>query len=273
MESKLLMHKGQYKCQATSVLVKSPKGFTIIELIAVMTIMIAMSSLAVMAVNQLKNAGDLTRVASSLAGIFEQGRAYAMANNTYVFVGLTEVDASVSASSVPQIPSSNSAGGRIAVAIAASQNGTRNYDPASLSGVTTLSASALIALTKLYTYENMHILDFSGMSPPSSGGMQRNSVSTQYSLGNSSSYTATQFTWPVGATTAKYVFDRVIQFDPQGAASIAFIGGASTPQWIELGLQATHGNSIPALPLSQTVGNMAAIQIDGVSGAVRTYRP
>lgn len=62
-------------------------AFSLIELLIVIAIIAMLSALALPAFNSIRNAGGLTKTASDIAGILEQARAYAMAQNTYTWVG------------------------------------------------------------------------------------------------------------------------------------------------------------------------------------------
>jgi prepilin-type N-terminal cleavage/methylation domain-containing protein len=62
-------------------------AFSLIELLIVIAIIAVLSALALPAFNSIRNAGGLTKTANDIAGILEQARAYAMAQNTYVWVG------------------------------------------------------------------------------------------------------------------------------------------------------------------------------------------
>src|SRR5205814_4328762 len=65
-------------------------GFTLIELLVVIGIIILLTALLTPAFTNLKSAGDVTSAAYSIKGVLDQARAYAMANNTYTWVGLYE---------------------------------------------------------------------------------------------------------------------------------------------------------------------------------------
>ena len=62
-------------------------AFSLIELLIVIAIITVLAALALPAFNSIRNASGLTKTASDIAGILEQARAYAMAQNTYVWVG------------------------------------------------------------------------------------------------------------------------------------------------------------------------------------------
>src|SRR5438046_6922855 len=65
-------------------------GFTLIELLVVIGIMILLTVLLTPAFTNLRSAGDVTSAAYTIKGVLEQARTYAMANNTYTWVGFYE---------------------------------------------------------------------------------------------------------------------------------------------------------------------------------------
>ena len=135
------------------------------------------------AFNSLVGAGDVTRATYDIAGTFEQARAYAMSNNTYVFVGIEEVDAGQSASAIPQVPASAAAGGLVVIAVVASKDGTRHYTPTNQSQGADWQAGYadaskpeyggrhLVAAGKLLKCGNMHLV--ASLPTPAGGPMYR----------------------------------------------------------------------------------------------------
>ena len=200
---------------------------------------------------------------SDLTSLLTRARTYAMSNNTYVFVGLTETDASVSASTTPQVTGN----GRLGVAIVASNDGTKGYSPSTSMSLTALTVSGSMTMTIVAParhFENVHLLASSGIAnlPNSGSGSTYNIYSTS---------SVTTFQWPLTGT-AQYSYGpkpgSVIQFNPQGEAQIIpDTSSDSILQWIEIDLQPTHGNSVPTV-----TNNTAAILIVGTSGAVTLYR-
>jgi prepilin-type N-terminal cleavage/methylation domain-containing protein len=254
------------------------RAFSLVEMLVVVAIIGIVLTFLTPAFTSIKSANDLTSATSGVAGALERARSYAMANNLYVYVGIAEVNSDVAMDTVPQVAAAGSAGGRIAVAIVAVRDGTRGYDILSSlpnpAWTKYNSGSALIPLSKLETYENVHLA--SSLGPiPASGSMARPAASGAYTLGNATCKSITPFSWPLGKDlgAGQYFFEKVIQFDPQGVARIQY----STNQdvivgWIEIALQQTHGSVIPPAPTNST-GAIAAMQIDGMTGAVRIYRP
>ena len=65
-------------------------AFTLMELLVVIAIISLLAVFTIPAISGIKGGSDVTSTAYSIAGILDQARAYAMANNTYVWVGLAE---------------------------------------------------------------------------------------------------------------------------------------------------------------------------------------
>ena len=192
-----------------------------------------------------------------------------MANNTFVWVGFKEVDASKDSSISPQIAGI----GRLAIAIVASRDGTRGYDATnnSLSNPAWTNynnGANLVAISKLQRFENVHLA--ASLPPPPTGPMVRPILDWTYVLGNANCTSVTPFDWPLGSAlnAGQYSFQKVVNFDPRGVARIQSstnIDDIAT--YIEAGLQQAHGTVVPSSP------NVAALQIDCMTGATRKYRP
>jgi hypothetical protein len=199
-----------------------------------------------------------------------RARAYAMANNTYVFVGISEVDASVPTSTTPQ----TAGNGRMGVAVVASNDGTRTYDsnnPGPIPATATPPSvqSTLGVVSPLRRFENVHLLNASTIS----AAKLPNGTESTVNIGTTASLTT--FQWPLAATGSSPQFKfgnepgSVIQFNPQGEAQVISVAMAdSVLEWIEIDLQPTHGKTLPVAN-----NNTATILIDGPSGAVTLYRP
>ncbi|MEI6351726.1 MAG: prepilin-type N-terminal cleavage/methylation domain-containing protein [Verrucomicrobiota bacterium] len=250
-------------------------GFSLVELLAVVSIMVIVMTLAIPVMHSLNGAGDVSKAVYEIKGILDHARTCAMANNTYVWVGFFEEDGSRS-STTPATPGI----GRVTIAAVASRNGTRGYDTANPPEY--LDSANLAPIDKLQKFDGLHLATLNGYSNqgaiPSTGGMARPRIkSNNYDLGNAACAATARFSWPVTASSqpdAHYPFAKIINFDPQGAARIQYASNADfLPLYIEIGLQSAQGNIAPPSPPDQTKGKHSAIQIDGMTGATRVYRP
>jgi len=239
-------------------------------MLVVIGIIVVLMALMGPAMNALKGANDVTKTAYDIAGILEQSRSYAMANNTFVWVGFQEND--ITKPSVAGV-------GLLAVAVVASKDGTVGYDintPSTWAGSYVNGvAKNLTTLGKVQQFENVHLAPlFSTI--PNQGGTKRPTVSSgSYQLGNTTSTPnpskcVTPFEMPLGKgiDQGDYHFKRVINFDPQGVARIRYSTDPDAiVEYMEIGLQQTHGNVVSGGP------NVAAIQLDCMTGSVHIYRP
>jgi prepilin-type N-terminal cleavage/methylation domain-containing protein len=260
------------------------RGFTLVELLTVLAIM---TILSVLVVSGLQSAFGTAfgSEASDIASTFMRARAYAIANNTYVYVGFTEVNVSTPATTSPQ----TTGNGRIAVAIYATNDGSRGYDPTT-TGATPAAPITLpqTSVAPLRHFENIHrvalsatsITTFSSTSSypitsitqSTSNSFYDLAVSTGTSGNSTNSQTALTMTWPPGGT-AQYTFGgtnagSIIQFNPQGEAQIFTNSNTdSYYEWIEVDLVPSHGSTVPV-----STPNQRSILIDGASGSVSIFR-
>ncbi len=243
------------------------RGFTLTELLVVIAIMGILSVISLPSLKNLKGASDFTRAANSLVDTINLARSYAMANNTYVFLGLVEVDRTQSPLATPQ-----SAGtGRLVVAVVASKDGTSGYDPNNTStwGSNYNAGSNLALVYKPQIFDFTHIA--SSFPTTTTGNMARPSQNVSNVGGDASTFAETPFSLPLGAalSAGQYNFTTVISFNSQGTPT----AGGQSLQWIEIDLQPMNGGTVPAVPTNANQGNQAAILVDGSSGVARLYRP
>lgn len=241
-------------------------AFTLIELLVVMAIIAILLVLMAPAFTTLKNAGDVTSAAYSIKGVLDQARTYAMANNTYTWVGFFEEDVST-ASTNPATPGT----GRIVMSIVASKDGTTVYDPNSLAKIDT---TKLIQVGKLIKIENVHLTTFTD-TPSGTGSTfdTRPNVTSTYRIGTTTPpnppNSRTPFQYPVGnpEPVAQYTFVKAVQFSPKGEARVDNSTDYTLQAAAEVGLRSTHGTAVDT-----NSPNVVAIQFTGLSSDVKIYR-
>ncbi len=269
-----------------------------------MAVIVVMLVLVVPAFTSRLAAGNVTRSAYDISGTLEQARAYAMANNTYVWVGFFEEDGS-RASTTP----ATTGIGRVILSVVASRDGTR-YNaitagaPAAFGAGGTTNQVALTQINKLVRLDNTHLAGINDnlTSPGSANQPTRPPVPPAYQVGDapaagtqpnnangafarttqSTNGNTTTFTYPIPpsatqtATTPQYAFAKIIEFNPQGEASKITENtqaGAGPQNWMEVAIQPTHGGVI-APEYTGTHQNLAAaaILIEGLSGRTQVFR-
>jgi prepilin-type N-terminal cleavage/methylation domain-containing protein len=232
-------------------------AFTLVEMLVVLAITGILSSLLMASFSSILG-GGFNQTVSDMSETMEQARSYAMANNTYVYVGIQEVDANSTATPA------TAGSGLVVVGVVASKDGTDGFN-----GSTTWSGNSdLVAISKLRLFRSVHL---SGSELPATGNMSRpvSANGLDYFVGSSSLTSTTTFSWPLSSASPTYTFTKVIRFGPQGDANILQSTATPTVDWIELDLQPIHGD----VATSASATNVSAIQIDGMTGTVRSYRP
>jgi len=192
-----------------------------------------------------------------VSGTIEQARTYAMSMNNYVYVGIDQ-DAGASPS------------GSMVIGVIASSDGTQIFSGSATSFGP--NSTTFKPISKLLKIENIQIVSLPASSQ--TNGSPRQNVANNYKVGDPA-FTVTSasssaysfwignypFTSAPGATSTPGVTSEgILQIDPQGVVSQ--VGGDAVP-FFELGMKPVHGNQF----------NFGAIQIAGLSGAVRVYRP
>ena len=273
-------------------------GFTLVEMLAVLGVIAVITALVVPAVTGINGSNNLTKATYDVASALEMARTYALANNTYVWVGLFEEDG---AQSSPN-PTATNNGGRIILSVVASKDGTR-YDatattpPGPFGSPNGSNPVALIQVNKIIKVENVHM---AAVNDPNgvANNPARPAVPVAYQTGDagaspnnttgpfaqttlSPTGNQTTFTYPAPTSATnpvaspQYTFTKIIEFNPQGEASKITentYAGAGPQSFLEIALQPVHGNLVDPR-YAGTKNAASAIQIEGLTGQTKVYRP
>lgn len=246
-----------------------------------MAIIALLTFLLIPALGGLQKAGTFSRAVYDMSDSINFARSSAMAGNTYVYLGLTEVDRTQPLSANPQVAGNL---GEVALAAVATSDGTP--DTTTTGGLTSWTnynqnGTGLILLRPVQLFDFLYIAPI--LPPATSGGMERpqggangsppivyNIKSGDKTLFPSNEFSSTPFSLPLSTSqsSGKYIFASAIPFSPQGSITL----NGTAVQWIEIDLQPFAGTA-PVEPPSATQGNQAALMIDGGTGAVTVYRP
>ena len=255
-------------------------GFTLLELLVVIAVIAILLALVAPAVTSLKKSDDLIAAAFAITGVLEQARHYAMANNTYTWVGFYEENSSAG-SPTNEIPP-YSGKGRLVMTTVYSCDGTsifKDSDPPA-----SLPTNRIKQIGKLIRTEGVHVTDIGPpLSPTPSPTPLPNSLNARpdwpytyaavfnedhYNRLSSDSADKTKFSF----TAQDYTFYKTVRFTPRGEANIN--STYSLKRAAEIGLVPTHGTAAPSPPPSGSrySGNVIAIQFSGVGGNFKVYR-
>lgn len=244
-------------------------AFTLLELLVVVGIIAILMVLAVPSFTKIKTGNDIATAAYAIAGVLDQGRNYAMANNTYVWVGFYEEDvtAAVSSNATPPYPGK----GRVLTATVFSTDGTKIYEDGD--PVAQLPPNRIKQLGRLVRIEGIHLTDIGApSSTPSTAFVDsldaRPGWPYTYAGGigadhfnriNSDSSDATRFAF----VAQNYTFSKTVRFNSRGEANLN--STYSLKNAAEIGLKPTHGTVVDNGP------NVTAIQFGGVGGNFKIY--
>lgn len=253
-------------------------AFTLVELIVVMGIIVVMIALVVPAVTSIARTNSVTRALYEVTGALENARTYAVANQTYVYVGFVQED----------LTTENRT--RLVMATIASRDGTRPYlTKTDAAKDMDMSANGpLRQIGKVIRIDDVRFVkrsDFpardtsandplnvrplaepAGQTTPVNGIVPDDAEKTQYP------FTLTSGIKP--AVGNAYTFERMVEFAPDGACitNPKFNASSGAQRDVapvnEIGLMPTRG-----LNATKTEADIVAVQYGGMIGQVKFYRP
>jgi prepilin-type N-terminal cleavage/methylation domain-containing protein len=234
------------------------RAFTLVELLVVLAIMAILIAGATLGLKGLNSSGKFNQAVDQISGILEQGRAYAVAQDTYVWVVLYET----SLANGPK---------EVYVGAFGSNDGT---DPFGWTAATVIfppgtvtigsTTTTLTQITRLYHFKGAHLQNGTLPDAPTSPAYPATAPAA------SPGYPAPIFQLTTQSESGPVTLSNtspvsvywVIQFTPTGAAR----NGPNPIDSIWLGMQPSY---------SQTVldtKNIASLKVDGLSGLTTIYR-
>ena len=255
-------------------------AFTLLELLIVMGIIAVLMALVVPAFTTIKSGADATSAAYTIKGVLDQARTYAMANNTYSWVGFFEEDVST-ASTNPATAGS----GRVVMSIVASKDGTEVYTSVSSPAADMDSnGTRLSQIGKLVKIDNMHLRNFANGNgtgdtfltrPPVPGGSPDNakigdtSTTQPFASAGSPPDSLRYFHYPATGTeaAAQYIFRKMIQFNPRGECRPQNDNYEMRAVY-EVGFQPIRGNVLSSVDDNKD----CVVQLTGFGGNTKIYQ-
>jgi type II secretory pathway pseudopilin PulG len=268
----LLKPRGRFRA-FTLQKVRARTAFTLIELLIVTGIIALLMVLVIPAFTNIKSGGDVTGAAYTIKGVLDQARTYAMANNTYAWVGFYEEN--TTATSPTNTSPAYSGHGRLVIAAIYSIDGTKIFQdtdsPASL------PTNRYKQIGKLLHIDGIHASDIGSPTPsptpgsdnlntrPNSPYAENSPSSDHFNRISSDSADTTRFSF----SAQNYTFYKTVRFAPTGEVDINYASDttATLKHAIEIGLRPTHGNAVDS-----NTPNIVAIQVTGDGGNVKIYR-
>lgn len=213
------------------------QGFSLIELLTVIGVMTILVSLIGPTVSSISKGSQMNQALVEVGGLLEQARQYAIAKNTYVWVAFNDTP--------------DGADDQLKVAILASKSGT---DLASWGlDDATSSAAKTQLLNRVRTFKQVKL---SG-----AGTFSTSQIPTLPTVPNTGDPGSANFTIG-GMNGSPERYSKAIQFTPAGEARNA----STMIGVIEVGLQPSR-NKVP------DTSNVAAVQVNGLTGQSTIYRP
>jgi prepilin-type N-terminal cleavage/methylation domain-containing protein len=220
---------------------QSRKGFSLIELLTVITITIILTSLCIPELSGLVRASRIDEAVTNCTSALERARQYAVANNTYTWVAFYQ-------------DTTDPTGNKVYLATLASTDGTDPTNGFTVAGP--VPASDYILVSKITAFPQMAI--------EKAGANSWSGLPTITPAPSSLASNVVSFNLNVPPKGAVETFNQVLQFSPAGEARIS----SGIVSLIEMGLSPVRGAN-NALDTK----NVAVIRLAGTTGQATLYRP
>jgi Tfp pilus assembly protein FimT len=236
---------------------KSLQAFTLIEVLTSLSIVLALSFAGAPALSGLLASGNFNSALDQVSGAMESAQEYAIAHNTYTYVGFTNPNAQGQVFVAVFGASDGSAGGISNVASA-----TTSISSAAPTANT--GSSVLVMLSRITTVQGVAFSNSLPGDSPIPGGASFADPATAATVPSTAQLSYATNVYQDGSGGGQITFRRVVQFTPEGEGRV----GAYVPTAVQLVLAPTAGNSGRILNAEASV-----IQIAGITGQVTTFRP
>lgn len=221
-------------------------GFSLTELLVVIGIVTLLALISIPSIGALSSANRVGQTISTIAGVLEQAREYAVAQNTHVWVGFN-VDNTQNT---------------ITMVVVASKDGT-NLAEALPVNLGLAPSSTLDLVYRPQTFKQM------ALKEAGDGTVQSYFTTPLLPTSDSSNAlcSGVSVSVKIPGYTAATAFTRLLQFTPSGGVR----NGTGTINLVEFGLQPRP--TAQASNNSAGAANVCVVRVNGVTGQTRVYRP
>jgi prepilin-type N-terminal cleavage/methylation domain-containing protein len=220
----------------------SKSGFTLVELLVVISI-ISVLTAATWSIYGSQTAGRATADISTMGGFFDECRQYAVANNTYVYVG------------VYQNPAVTGGASEVWLGAVASMDGT---DVSSAGTINLTVGTNVSAISKIMILKGVQVQNATQASFATAANWSSQEPTNPKDVSQSPAGTSQIRSLGSASTPIPLSF----YFAPDGSAST----NGTVPTCLALGLEVAAG-STPTHPV-----NPAVFQIAGLTGVTKIFR-
>ena len=224
------------------------KGFTLMEVLVVISIMAILTTIALASFAGLSTSGKFNSAVGDISETLGLARETAVAHNTYVWVAFA----------MPASPSSPPSLGTLVVASADGTNPFGStWTPSTLP--VALPDPRFIVVTKLQKYSNCQFLDAGVITPtnipalPSQASPSANALAT-----NASGF------FTINSPGGLVIYTRVFEYNPSGLV----YNGPNPVTFVEFGMQPG-----PVAAATVTNHNVACFRVPFITGRTMLYRP
>jgi type II secretory pathway pseudopilin PulG len=235
---------------------RQQRAFSLVEMLLVISTVTILTAIAAPALMGPTSSGRMNSNLLQLSGLLEQGRQYAIAQNTYVWVAFA--------------PGTDSTGLKtLSVALVASNDGTDPASPSSWAAYSygTAPSSQIGLISKVITLRQISLLNAGTFgttvmpSLPATPAAVTGTGNSVAGMNSSGSGTGAYFNLLIPGTATAQTFTEAVQFTPTGEVR----NGSNPVDLVELDCQPEKGTNADT-------NNIAIIRVNGLTGESVIYR-